>query len=589
MPSVERIQIICGSDTELFQALCKNKRLDDRIKGKECIDNILQHPELLGRFCIAISRPFSDAKLGSVCQRLNEMYMLTLQTQAKNAEWAAVARTLRSASEMPLSHYCCPPEKQAHIKKIERVVPHALFLAGLFSEKGQSAELAKLIYESGSPIIDELKGLFSQLEIASGDKIVDSHFHSMKLDLQNHYQTLVTACHKIKIATQVQYQRDSSVVLRCEYILSDVLQNPAYALLSVDETIPCIQFLHRIAFSLFSEPELAKCYTSCVEKILSVDCPTPDMPLAWALHNTSHYLQGLKKDDTLYSIPNLRTGRIAEELHGRHKVIRLMGPGQVLHRVANPVFLMVLQAMENRRFTPMVHDPYPYLGQSLINMQDLIHPSERESSVQLMELGQRYPFSLFACTIGSITPDAGWSSIVSDGSFLLTDENKGRFYFPPSEKERWQRDFQLIARWVERIVPNHNTEGKIAAYELLKLGMWFYFDIRAIRYFHDIPLPHIQDAAILALQACFSGVDRAGSGHAVRLSACGIDTPTIAKLFFGRAICCWGRPPNCVERVKLFATDVPLDQCQLFVKWVCQLASTDDNPLAIELQKLAIG
>ncbi len=138
-------------------------------------------------------------------------------------------------------------------------------------------------------------------------------------------------------------------------------------------------------------------------------------------------------------------------------------------------------------------------------------------------------------------------------------------------------------------MPNHNTEGKIAAYELLKLGMWFYFDIRAIRYFHDIPLPHIQDAAILALQACFSGVDRAGSGHAVRLSACGIDTPTIAKLFFGRAICCWGRKPNCVDRVQLFATDVPLDQCQLFVKWVCQLASTDDDPLAIELQKLAIG
>ncbi|MEI8124259.1 MAG: hypothetical protein WCG42_00710 [Parachlamydiaceae bacterium] len=156
-------------------------------------------------------------------------------------------------------------------------------------------------------------------------------------------------------------------------------------------------------------------------------------------------------------------------------------------------FKGVLQAMENRYFTPIDNDPYPYTFWRYTNLQDLSNTNENPHAVALMNLNDEYPLSFGGI---SVTQDSPF--YVKDGVFnqdyskrlldqLLDDDNftlesrlkkrqGGLYFFPEKQKSHWQLALPRIVEEAYRTIFDNKAETSNADLckafkELVHLGI----------------------------------------------------------------------------------------------------------------------
>jgi hypothetical protein len=201
-----------------------------------------------------------------------------------------------------------------------------------------------------------------------------------------------------------------------------------------------------------------------------------------------------------------------------------------------PEFSAILQAMENRYFTQIENDPYPYRFWSYVNLQYLANRFEHPHAIALMRLNDAFPLSFRGISVTQNSPfyvtdpdsfddkykDQFLQQLLDKDNFTLEDRLEtrqgGAYYFPKSQQKRWESALPTIVNNVyEKIKanrePNHTVSDLSKAFkELVNLSI--------IRYHQQLSLETLFPLAkmnslkntvnMIHSMVCKSCIDRGG-------------------------------------------------------------------------------
>lgn len=389
-----------------------------------------------------------------------------------------------------------------------------------------------------------------------------------------------------------------SINLALLQLKRQALRNPAYQLLKTDESNTCVRFLHSLCLASYANTEAVTAYQHFGDKALDELKAEPNTPLCTKLRNIYEHserggvaasnldvvfsraknftgelgqvvhavlsnipvflhlpriLQGLfPQEDQRIAYENNPGALYTETLQSHGKTVHahtVYTPGPTVGFEGSLEFRACLQAMENRQYTPIANDDYPYRGWIYTNLQDIASTLENPQSVGTMQLNEEYPDSFWGITISQDNPlmkgveDEEQLNTEYQGNFLKSildpdnytlknrkDHPGGGYYFnvPEGLREQWKKDVEAIVAEAFEIAQGAQAEARkqgitlpnktvhSAFRDLAHLGMMSHYQKMFV---DQLAKKATGEFHILESHICRSGMDRGGQVNAQLLFA----------------------------------------------------------------------
>lgn len=269
----------------------------------------------------------------------------------------------------------------------------------------------------------------------------------------------------------------------------------------------------------------------------------------------------------------------------------IIGPSPAQGSTIHREFHALLQALENRHFTPIENDRFPFKFLTYTNLQNRFGGAEGRQTNAIMDLNERYPISFKALTLSAdplpncpvfdeTIKTKMLAVLESDQTFTLEDLSiKSNYYFSATDREQWTPIFQAIVKKAYDFVARYAEiakDKKVGVFcDLVHLSIIRYQESLAVAKFMQAG----EDTQILASRICAVCVDRGMMVNSELMYLLGHMAQLTAQIDLGRGILAKKRLPleKRISQIGILAHNRTMNERIVqFLEEIQELAAPDE-------------